>query len=105
MRILWISNGLHTKTGYGVQSNLFVPRIKAAGHDIAVLAYYGVEGGQLNMNGIPIYPKSAHPYGQDIMGAHAHNFQADIIMSLMDVWVFQPQNTGGKAWVPYYPVD
>lgn len=104
LRILWVSNSSWAKTGYGVQTLLFTQRIKDAGHEIAVLGYYGLEGSMLNYNGIMHYPKSVHPYGQDIMGAHAQNFNADIIMSLMDVWVFIPANAS-RPWVPYYPVD
>jgi glycosyltransferase involved in cell wall biosynthesis len=105
MRIFWISNGLHTKTGYGVQTNLFCNKLKDMGHDVAVLAYYGLEGGIVNFNGIQCYPKGSHPYGIDIMANHAMHFRADIIMSLMDAWVFDPGQTGGIPWVAYYPVD
>ncbi len=105
MRIFWISNGLHTKTGYGVQTNLFCNKLKQLGHDVAVLAYYGLEGGIVNFGGIPCYPKAAHPYGMDILYSHARHFQSDIIVSLMDAWVFTPGAAGNIPWIAYYPVD
>lgn len=105
MRIFWVSNGIHTKTGYGVQTRLFTEKLKEAGHDVAVLAYYGLEGGIINFNGIVCYPKANHPYGMDILPAHAQNFKSDIVISLMDSWVFQPGQTVGIPWVSYYPVD
>lgn len=105
MRILWVSNSPWSKTGYGVQTALFATRLHNAGHPVGIVCYYGLEGGALNFNGVMCYPKAVNPYGQDIMGAHAQAFNADIVLSLMDIWVFQPGNTAGKPWVPYYPVD
>lgn len=105
MRILWVSNGLHVKTGYGVQSNLFVTRLQQAGHSMAVLAYYGLEGGVLNINGVPVFPKHQHPYGMDVVNPHAQNFQVDAILTLMDTWVVQPVNFQPFRWIAYYPID
>ena len=58
MRILWSSNAPWAGTGYGNQTRTFVPRIKDLGHDMAVLAFYGLEGAQINWQGIPIYPRA-----------------------------------------------
>ena len=105
-RILWVSNGIHTNTGYGVQTRLFVPRIvNKYGHQIAVFGYYGNEGAMMTINGVPCYPKAVHPYGMDIVRAHATNFQADYVLTLMDTWVISPANIQPFPWVAYYPVD
>ena len=105
MRIFWVSNAPFSKTGYGVQTNLFLSKLQEMGHDLACLCYYGLEGGAINFNKIVCYPKAAHPYGMDILAAHAMNFKSDIIVSLMDSWVFDPRATGGLPWIAYYPVD
>jgi len=105
MRILWVSNAPWAKTGYGVQSNLFLPRLNKLGHEIAILAYYGLEGGVLIWNGLMCYPKSLHPYGMDVIGTHARSFKANAIMTLMDTWVVKPELMHGVPWIPYYPVD
>ncbi|MFA5150967.1 MAG: glycosyltransferase family 4 protein [Clostridia bacterium] len=105
MRIFWVSNAPFSKTGYGVQTNLFLSKLQEMGHDLACLCYYGLEGGAINFNKIVCYPKAAHPYGMDILAAHAMNFKSDIIVSLMDAWVFDPRATGGLPWIAYYPVD
>lgn len=104
-RIMWVSNAMHSNTGYGIQSRLFVPRIKKLGYEMAVFGFYGVEGSLMNFNGIPCYPKAVHPYGQDVVRAHAQHFQADYILTLMDTWVIQPMNMQPVPWVAYYPVD
>jgi hypothetical protein len=76
-RLLWVSNGMNAMTGYGVQTKLFVPRIiNKYKHEIAVFAYYGAEGSLVNLNGVTVYPKAVHPYGMDIVRAHATHWRS-----------------------------
>jgi glycosyltransferase involved in cell wall biosynthesis len=106
LRILWHSNAPWTHTGYANQTSLFVPRIKALGHEVAITAFWGLQGGMIHWNGIPIYPNGAHPYGVDVAAAHAAHFQADILLTLIDAWVIDPNAlTGGVKYVPWFPVD
>lgn len=104
MRINWFSNAVHAATGYGVQTKLIVPRLKALGHDMSITAFYGVQGGRLVVDGIPVYGQAHHPYGQDVITAHAVHAGAQAIISLLDVWVFQPENIR-LPWFPWFPID
>ncbi len=72
---------------------------------MSVTAFYGLEGGVLNWNGIPIYPRAYHPYGNDIMAAHAVHFKSDVMISLIDAWVYEPHMFQSVRWVPWFPVD
>jgi glycosyltransferase involved in cell wall biosynthesis len=106
LRILWSSNAAWTGTGYGVQTKLITPRLQALGHQVAITAFYGLEGAQLNLGDIPTYPRAYHPYGQDVVGAHSADWRADITISHMDLWVTEPQMFGSKVrHVPYFPID
>lgn len=105
LKIAWLSNAPWAKSGYANQTALFVPRLVKAGHDIAIHAFYGCEGSILNWDGVQVYPKYAHPYGQDIVGLHAQHANADIILTLIDAWVMEPQNYGGIPWVAWAPID
>ena len=97
---------MHVATGYGNQTKLFVPRLKETlGHEMSITAFYGNQGGVLNINGIPVYPTAKHPYGQDIIGAHATHVGADVLITLMDIWVVQPENIGNIPWIPWFPID
>ena len=60
MKINWFSNAPWAASGYGVQTKLFAPRLKEAGHEIGITAFYGLEGSVINWNGIQIYPRWAH---------------------------------------------
>src|SRR6185437_2814766 len=91
MRILWNSNSPLVNSGYGTQTKLFVPQLIRLGHPTAILAYYGAAGGMTSWNGIPVYPPHLEPHGQDVFGAHAVDWRADIGMSLMDLWVTAPE--------------
>lgn len=106
MRILISSNGQFTNTGYGTQARQLIPRLQALGHDVAMHAWYGLEGsGILNFDGVPTYPKYRHGYGVDIVGAHARHFKADIAITLIDAWVLDAVMTGGVPFVPWFPID
>jgi glycosyltransferase involved in cell wall biosynthesis/predicted O-methyltransferase YrrM len=107
MRILWVSNAPWASTGYGVQTRLFVPRLRAAGHEVAVLAFYGLEGGPIVWNGIPCLPRGRDPVGLDVIGHHSDSWQADLVITLVDAWAIDPQRFAGHGirWVPWFPVD
>lgn len=105
MKIMWSSNSPWTASGYGVQSKYLMPRFTALGHQVAIHAWYGLEGGMLEMNGIPIYPKGFELYGNDIAQAHYMHAESDILVSLIDVWVLHGFGKKSMRWIPYMPID
>jgi glycosyltransferase involved in cell wall biosynthesis len=107
MRILWYSNSPWTKTGYGAQTALFVPRLQKLGHAMAIHAWYGLMGGALHWGDIPVYPiASRDTYGRDVIAAHSDHFKADIVITLLDAWVFEPSlHVHGMKWCPWFPID
>lgn len=104
MRILWYSNAPWNHSGYGGQTALFAPRIADLGHDIAVVANYGLQGGIVDWKGIPVYPRGGHVHGLDGMVSAAKHFNPDIIVTLYDLWAFEGHEFG-THWVPWIPVD
>ena len=106
MRILWVSNGPRVPTGYGNQTGMFVHRLKEAGHDPAVFAYYGVEGApSVNEHGIKIFPRQRDLYGNDIVAAHADFHKADVVITLMDAFVCDPNVYRPLEWIAWAPID
>jgi len=75
------------------------------GHEVAIQAFYGHEGSPINWNGIPVYGRGFHPYGQDIMAGHASSFGADVMISLMDAWVVETGLLQSTKWIPWFPID
>jgi glycosyltransferase involved in cell wall biosynthesis len=106
MKINFFSNAIWARTGYGNQTALFVPRLRQLGHEMSITAFYGLEGSIINLDGIPVYPRGQMAYGQDVWSAHAHHAGAEVCISLMDAWVFEPgMNPHHVPWIPWFPVD
>lgn len=105
MRISWLSNAPWAATGYGAQLKLVLPHLQNLGHELAVQAFYGHAGSPINYNGVTIYGAVAHPFGMDVVRAHAANFNSDIVISNMDSWVIEPEMFFEQKWVAWFPVD
>ena len=52
-----------------------------------------------------VYGNSYHPYGLDIMHGHSQNFNADALITMMDLQVFEPSQLLGTKWIPWTPID
>jgi glycosyltransferase involved in cell wall biosynthesis len=105
LRISFLSNAVWAATGYGSQLKIVAPRLQAAGHQLAIQAFYGHAGSPIDWNGIAVYGVASHPFGLDVMAAHAKNFKADILLSNMDAWVIEPSLMFEQNWVAWFPVD
>lgn len=107
MRILFASNAPWMKTGYGVQANYLLPLFKRLGHVVADFGWAGLRGGMAATKDFPIYPGYAKPYGDDVAPFHVMHFNADIYVSLQDIWTL-PENFQeilGVPWMPWFPVE
>lgn len=108
-RIMLMANAPWCKTGYGVQAGHLAPRLRNLGHEMAVFAFYGLAGGTLSWEGIPVYPQGLDMWGADILTAHMQHFQADTLITLLDVWVTdwfgKKAQAEGFAWCPWLPID
>lgn len=91
MKILWVSNSPWSSTGYGNQTGAFVPRIQRIGHDVVIAAFYGLQGGVLNMGETKVLPGSKDPYMNDMLLAHKQFYKPDIVLALLDIWVLNPE--------------
>lgn len=111
LRASWYSNApFSTATGYANQTAQVVPRMAADGHELAILANYGIEGFKIDWNGIPVFPKGLADYSDDVMGAHHAGWVAgnrtlpNVLFTLFDVWVFKSEALKQveriASWVP-----
>ena len=110
LRIMYASNAPWCFSGYGVQSRSLLPRLKQLPEvdEIAMFAWFGLQGGMLSSNGMPIYPMGVDAYGNDMYGAHCEHFKADLLVTLIDAWVLRPETWNlpdYTRWAPWYPVD
>lgn len=118
MKILFHSVSPWVGTGYGQQTATFCPRIAGLGHDLAISAYYGLQGAQLQWNGLKVYPAYAAGYGTDVIVTHAlDHFGAEkgttfreaaaggLIITLTDVWTQNAPLLPDMAVAAWCPVD
>jgi glycosyltransferase involved in cell wall biosynthesis len=107
-KLLIHSNAPHAGTGYGTQTAAFALKLKER-YNLAISAFYGLQGGVIPWNGIPVLP-AADPsgYGNDTIREHLQMFGGNdpvTVLTLMDVWVLDPQVWSGLDLACWVPVD
>jgi glycosyltransferase involved in cell wall biosynthesis len=110
LRIMYASNAPWCNSGYGVQGRSLLPRLKQLDvvDDVAIFAWYGLQGGGMMFGDIPCYPAGIDAYGNDMYAAHCKHFRADILITLIDAWVIKDaaiKELDGTRWLPWMPVD
>src|SRR5512139_171701 len=108
-RLLFHSNSPTAPTGYGVQSALFAPLLNKD-YEVALSAFYGLEGAPVRWKGMPLLPGLGGNFGQEYLPLHARRWgngdpSSILTLTLMDVWVLPPNFTeqvGGNliCWTP-----
>lgn len=75
--------------------------------NIAQFAWYGLQGGMHDVDGFRVYPSFDDPYGNDVIGSHTGHFGANVVSSLIDVWVMRhtAKNIAPALWLPWLPID
>jgi len=100
-------------TGYGVQAQMLMDRLKRHGLDVAVLSNYGLEGRmetiKTKYGPVKHYPRGLTQYSGDVMKLYHDDFVAgrdisNLILTLYDVWVWLGQKDMDElriaSWVP-----
>lgn len=110
MKMLMHSNAPFCNTGYGCQTRIFAPRFQAAGHEIAVSCFYGLQGSRLKWNDLLLLPAGHDVWGNDIISAHAAAWfggkaRDGLVLTLMDVWVLNPGVMNRVNWAAWLPID
>lgn len=106
LRFMWNSNGMWVPSGYGVETRDILIRLQADGWPLAHIAFTGLEGAVININGIPVYPKMGDTWGTDAMHFHSQHFRADVVFTMQDVWTLNQQFLQQiPHWIPYVPID
>jgi glycosyltransferase involved in cell wall biosynthesis len=110
MRILWLSNGPWCPSGYGEQTALFLPRLRDAGHELAVLCNYGLQGRETLFDGFTCYPSDGI-WGNGNLATFAGLHEAELVVALCDAWVLHPDKWPETlppvaCWAPvdHYPI-
>lgn len=83
MRVLWHSQPPWMTGSFGQQTATFVPRLAAAGHEVAVSASTGLYGGVQEWRGIPVFPGDpGNDLSQAGLARSTRLFGPDVIVSI-----------------------
>ena len=106
LRCLLVTDHPHATSGYSVQARSILRMWRDLGHEAACCATFGLHGARSTWDGFPIYPGGLDGFGNDVIGSAARDFKADVVVTLKDIPVYQPQSWGpGVRWCPLVPVD
>lgn len=106
LRIIWDSNSVFTSSGYGTQSKLILNQMIKAGYKVAMQSSFGLLGGKIELDGMPIYPLIGSPWGEDGLIQHGKEFNAHVSFTFLDVFPLNMQLLSKvKNWIPYAPID
>lgn len=104
MNILWCSN-YGAQSSYALQSQLFIPHIQRLGHKVTVFELSNGQRKPYSANGVTVLSPLFDPLGNDIIVDYAIKTQADAVITLMDVWRFQPEAWQRVPWYAWAPID
>lgn len=105
MRLTWYSNAPWCKSGYGTQTAQAIRRLVKAGHQVAVAANYGLNGTQLDWEGIRIMPGGRDKYSNDVAPGHHIVWKGDWLITLYDVWGLEAELWKDARVASWVPVD
>lgn len=103
-RILWHSVSPWAGSGYGQQTRTFAPRIRSLGHDLAISAFWGLGGSVIGWEGMTVFPGDDN-FGNRNLPLWAEAHKADLVITLMDVWVLTSKKLEKLPLACWVPVD
>lgn len=90
MKILWHSCAPWARSGYGTQTATWVTKLTEMGHEIIVSSFYGLSGSPTQWNGITVLPGFGSNYCSPSLYEHAKRIKPDMVITLGDIWVLDP---------------
>lgn len=111
LRVAISTNAPWVGSGYGAQVAEFGPRIKADGHEVSILANYGLAGTVLDWNGISVYPQGIDAYSNDLHPAQMARIREEakdrpfLGMTLFDVWPLKNPEWDNVPLLSWTPID
>lgn len=96
-RLLWHSCSPWSPSGYGTQTAIWIKKLTDMGHEVIVSSYWGLSGAptswgadENNPGGITILPGFGGNYCSTSLFEHSKTVQPDLVITLGDVWVLDP---------------
>ena len=114
LRIILHGDAIFSQSGYAVELTWLIKRLLKEGFAVAQATKAGLSTHwidyKLDEGVLRMYPSIDDPHGSDTLFYGARHFNAHLAISMIDIWVMQPQflqqlkQLGVKYWA-YMPID
>lgn len=105
MRILLHSAAPWAPSGYGLQCRYLAEALKRSGHDVAVSAFGGVFESESRWHGLTVLGCGNGTFGNGAIDLNYRRWQAELMITLGDVWTFDVLQFRGLHVMPIVPID
>ena len=99
------TNSPWSSSGYGSACHTLARMFRDMGHEVGIMAYYGLEGAIMEWDGFQVYPRAHDMFGNDITEAHCAKMGADLVISLTNVHVLDRFGQRSVPWIPITPIE
>ena len=104
-RILWHAPAPWAASGYGTQTATWARKLRDMGHEIVLSSFWGLAGGVTQWEGITVLPGFGSAYCSPSLQQHAKHVDPDLVITLGDVWVLDPNVTRELPVAHWLPSD
>ncbi|MBA7492764.1 hypothetical protein ES702_03314 [subsurface metagenome] len=106
MRLLLLGDRMWGRSAYSKVIYNLSTRLLKEGHKVAHIPMTrSLKGGPFNQNGILIYPSGLDPFSQDVAVEHYLHYNADMLITVKEPWVFSTLHKEAINFVPMAIID
>ena len=106
MRLIFQGDRMWGKSAYSKIIYNLATRLLKEGHRVAHIPMTrSLKGGPFNQNGVLVYPSGLDPFSQDVAVEHYLNFNADMLITVKEPWVFNTLHLEALNFVPMAIID
>lgn len=92
-------------SGYGTQCGIWARKLRDMGHEVFLSTYWGLNGSPTQWDGITVLPAFGGNYASPSLHQHAKHIQPDLVLTLGDVWVMDPNVLRELPVAHWLPAD
>jgi len=106
MRLLFLGDRIWGHSAYSKVIYNLSTRLLKEGHKVAHIPMtHSLKGGPFSQNGILIYPSGLDPFSQDVALEHYLHYNADMLITVKEPWVFSTLHKEAINFVPMAIID
>lgn len=106
LKILFSTNAPWSTSGYAQQAKQFMPLLAKDGYDVNCVAFYGLQGGKIKIDGVNYYPSLGDQWGDKSVIEHSKKIKPDVVFTLQDIWTLEIESLKQfNRWIPIVPID